>query len=139
MHICYHDAATALRLRQPHSTQYHAVHPKGYWLFIAIQDAADPTRPEDWVYQLQCMWKRTAEPDTKEADLDSLERHWRRAEQFAEPFRSAHLQIPAGTKLHVNKMAYWVPQIWDTRDGRLLIAGNAAHAMTFRKLNSRAP
>jgi len=112
---------------------YHAIHPKGYWLFIAIQDVPDVDRPETWVFQLQATWKKTTEPDLAEEDISSLEKHWQRAEIMGEPFKSATSWIPEGTSISVNKMAYWVPQEWDTRGGRVIIAGDAAHPMTFRK------
>jgi len=112
---------------------YHGIHPKGYWLFIAIQEVPDVDKPETWVFQLQVTWKKTTEPDLAEEDVSSVEKHWQRSEIMAEPFKSANRWIPEGTKILVNKMAYWVPQEWDTRGGRVIIAGDAAHPMTFRK------
>lgn len=133
-HVCYNDAEKAKFVRQPHPIMYHAIHPKGYWLFVAIQDVPDPDKPETWVYQLQCTWKKTTEANLDDAEVGSLERHWQRAESFGEPFKSANLWVPEGTKLNINKISYWIPEKWDTRGGRVLLAGDAAHPMTFRKL-----
>lgn len=131
--ICYNDAEKARHVRQHHPIMYHAVHPKGYWLFIAIQDVPDPEKPETWRFQLQTTWKKTTEPDLAEGEANSLEKHYERAQTFGEPFKSANLWIPEGTKLSVNKISYWIPEEWDTRNGRVILAGDAGHAMTFRK------
>lgn len=112
---------------------YFANHPAGYWLFVAIQDVPDPDKPETWVFQLQTTWKKSTEPDLAEEDVASLEKHWERAKTFGEPFKSANLWLPEGTKLNVNKMAYWIPIDWDTRGGRIMIAGDAGHPMTFHR------
>jgi len=135
LHVCYGDAAKAQHVRSGHPIMYHGIHPKGYWQFVAIQDVPDPDKPETWVFQLQCTWKKTTEPENiTDEDISSLEKHWKRAEGMGEPFKSANLWIPEGTKISVNKMAYWVPIKWDTRGGRVILAGDAGHPMTFRKL-----
>ena len=56
-----------------------------------------------------------------------------KAETFGEPFRSANLWIPEGTKVHENNLSYWIPVPWDTREGRVLLAGDAGHPMTFQR------
>lgn len=56
-----------------------------------------------------------------------------KAETFSEPFRSANLWIPEGTVVHENNLSYWIPVPWDTRRGRVLLAGDAAHPMTFHR------
>jgi 2-polyprenyl-6-methoxyphenol hydroxylase-like FAD-dependent oxidoreductase len=51
------------------------------------------------------------------------------ASEFAEPFRSATLAMPANTIVTYNTMAYWVSVPWDNRGGRVTLAGDAAHPM----------
>lgn len=87
----------------------------------------DPNDPATWTFQLQTTWKQ------KEGeDPSSLELLKKRAETFGEPFKSANLWVPDDTKLSVNYLAYWVPFQWDNRNGRITLAGDAAHPMTFR-------
>jgi len=112
---------------------YFGVHPKGYWQFAAIQEVPDPEKPETWIFQLQTTWRKSAEPDLADEDVSSLEEHWKRAEGMGEPFKSANLWIPKGTKISVNNMAYWEPIKWDSRGGRVILAGDAAHPMTFQR------
>jgi hypothetical protein len=52
---------------------------------------------------------------------------------MCEPFRSAVLWMPDDTKITYDKMAYWVPIPWDNYDGRVTLAGDAAHPMTPRE------
>ncbi len=53
--------------------------------------------------------------------------------RFADPFRSANEWIPDGTPVRMNRVTYWEPIPWDSRGGRVTLAGDAAHPMTFRK------
>ena len=94
---------------------------------LLVQDTPDPNDPATWMFQLQTTGhKKPGE------DVTSLENLKKKAETFAEPFRSANLWIPEGTKIYENNLSYWIPIPWDTRGGRILIAGDAAHPMTFR-------
>lgn len=93
---------------------------------LAVQDVPDPDDPATWSFQLQI----TSHKDTE--DVTSLANLKKKAATFAEPFRSANLWVPAGTIVHENKLSYWVPVPWDDRNGRVTLAGDAAHPMTFR-------
>lgn len=44
--------------------------------------------------------------------------------------------MPDDTNITYDRMAYWVPVSWDSRDGRITLAGDAAHPMTPRKHTS---
>jgi 2-polyprenyl-6-methoxyphenol hydroxylase-like FAD-dependent oxidoreductase len=93
---------------------------------LAVQNVPDPNDPATWSFQLQ-----TTSHKGKD-DVMSLENLKKKAATFAEPFRSANLWIPEGTPIHENKISYWMPIPWDDRDGRITLAGDAAHPMTFR-------
>jgi hypothetical protein len=66
-------------------------------------------------------------------DPSSLKLLKDRAQTFCEPFKSANLWVPDDTVLAVNRLSYWVPIPWDNRNGRITLAGDAAHPMTFRE------
>lgn len=57
-----------------------------------------------------------------------------KTKDFAEPFRSANAWVPAGTPVYTNRMTYWEPIPWGNLGGRISLAGDAAHPMTFRML-----
>ncbi len=95
---------------------------------MAVQDVPDPKNPATWSFQLQTTWHKGSD------DVTSLPSLKAKAVNFAEPFRSANLWIPEGTRLYENKLSYWIPIPWDDHNGRITLAGDAAHPMTFRKL-----
>jgi 2-polyprenyl-6-methoxyphenol hydroxylase-like FAD-dependent oxidoreductase len=128
LHVCYNDAEKAKFVRQAHPIMTMGIHPEGYWLWISIQDVPDPDDPATWVFQLQSTWKAV-----EGENVASLENLKRRAATYGEPFRSANLWIPDGTPIYENKLSYWVPEPWDTKGGRVLLAGDAAHPMTFQR------
>lgn len=70
--------------------------------------------------------------------LDSI---YARAEPLARPFRDMLRAIPRGTKAwYTPRMSYWPTRPWDNRGGRVTLAGDAAHSMTFREpLRSVSP
>src|SRR5947209_8582343 len=59
-----------------------------------VQDVPDPKDPATWTFQLQVTSHKVPGQD-----VTSLEFHKKRAETFGEPFRSANLWIPEGTRI----------------------------------------
>ena len=57
----------------------------------------------------------------------------RRAVHFAEPFKSIYQSVPDDTPTWHSRLSSWSPIPWDNRGGRVTLAGDSAHAMTFRK------
>ncbi|KAF4303257.1 putative FAD binding domain-containing protein [Botryosphaeria dothidea] len=129
LHVRYGDAAKAAFVRGLHPVMAMGIHPDGYWLWISIQDVPDPDDPATWTFQLQTTWRRGDE-DEEVVSLAGLKK---RAETFGEPFRSANLWIPEGTKVYENRLSYWEPVPWDNKGGRIVLAGDAAHPMTFQR------
>ncbi|KAJ0358587.1 hypothetical protein COL154_008980 [Colletotrichum chrysophilum] len=50
-------------------------------------------------------------------------------EGFCEPFRSAIEWTPDGSLCYIDEMKYWLPSAWQTHDGKVTLAGDAAHPM----------
>ncbi|KZL63360.1 fad-binding domain containing protein, partial [Colletotrichum incanum] len=48
---------------------------------------------------------------------------------ICEPFRSALEWTPGDSACYLDEMKYWLPSLWDTHDGRVTLAGDAAHPM----------
>src|SRR5207253_2061904 len=83
--------------------------------------------------QLLMSW-RLDDPVKDEVSPDNMERlenMKRRASRFAEPLRSAILNIPLDTEVVEIKLADWPCSGWDNFGGRVTLIGDAAHAMTM--------
>lgn len=135
MHVRYPDAETSTYLRRHLSPIVgHGVHPKGYWLWLSVQDVPDPDKPEDWTFQLQWTWRASAETaDLAELKLERLQAE--AAAVFAEPFRTAWTEIPRGTAVPANRISIWPPRPvpGDLFKGKVALVGDAAHAMSFHR------
>ena len=52
--------------------------------------------------------------------------------KLAEPWKSELLWIPDGTPVVDNSVSYWVTTKWDNLNGKVTLAGEAAHSMPPR-------
>ena len=131
----------ALYLRQFHPLYIAAIHPLGRFAFFGLQHVPDPEQPETWIFFMYISWPWTLEQQddsagwTNEQQLDQLKQL---AKDFTDPWKSALEWMPAGTQVWHLGMRVWDPSQedhqWDTHDGRVTLAGDAAHPMTYRKL-----
>jgi 2-polyprenyl-6-methoxyphenol hydroxylase-like FAD-dependent oxidoreductase len=96
-----------------------------------VQDVPDENDPANWRFQLVTSW--LGRQDTSLDAAGRLAEVKQKASDMCEPFRSAVMWIPDDTKITYNAIAYWVPAPWDNHDGRVTLAGDAAHPMTPRK------
>ena len=146
--VCYHDAEKAKFVRTIHQSFSMVTHPDcfsfiagirymkclrhlGHHAYISIvQDVPDPDKPEDWSFQIVTSWLGERDPSLN--DADRLAQVKEKASKLPEPFRSANQWIPEGTRVTYDSIAYWIPVLWDNRDGRATLCGDAAHAMTPR-------
>ena len=135
LHVCYNDASTALSIRKSLSPiMAIGAHPSGYWLWLSVQDVPDPANSESWVFQLQ--WTRKLEEGKEDfSHIDLAQLKTEAAEAFAEPFKTAWTRIPDGTPLPTNKISIFqpLPIPDDLFKGRVVLLGDAAHAMSFHR------
>ena len=135
MHICYKDASVATLISKSLGmTQCLGVHPRGYWLWLSIQDVPDPNDPASWDFQLQWTWRSGPKTESLATlNLENLKAE--AAECFGEPYRTAWLSIAEGTKVPSNDIRVWppspIPQ--EAFYGRAALIGDAAHAMSFHR------
>lgn len=74
---------------------------------------------------------RSEEPTGLEGD-NILPAMYERGKAFGYPFGEVFATIPPGTKVWHNRLSYWPTKPWEGK-GLVTLAGDAAHAMTFRK------
>ena len=53
--------------------------------------------------------------------------------KIVDSFKSAIQWIPEETPMPLTRLYSWEPIPWNNHDGKITLAGDAAHAMTFRK------
>jgi hypothetical protein len=135
-----------LYLRQFHPLFISAVHPLGRFAFFGLHHIPDPAKPETWVFFMYISFPWTVEQQedgagcTNEKQLDQVKQL---AKGFADPWKSGLEWMPAETPVWHMGMRVWDPSQddhrWDTHDGRVTLAGDAAHSMTYRKLPAIRP
>lgn len=147
--VCYGDAAKAIAVRKLHPIHSLAMHPNGTFIFLGgrvpfrtnglnspvpqatdahslVLEVPDPAKPETWTFILLSSWLRA---DDKPVTLEDIKAQHA---EFTDPWHSAVAWIPDGTPIRRNRVSYWEPVPWDNCQGRISLAGDAAHPMTYR-------
>ncbi|KAB8302647.1 hypothetical protein EYC80_006012 [Monilinia laxa] len=101
---------------------------------ISILDVVDRKKPETWIFQL--LWS-VFEEDPKHREKvatmsneEKLRFLQSNADLWADPWKSALKWVPEGTEIPADVCMLWKdPVLWDNHQGRVTLAGDAAHAM----------
>lgn len=87
--------------------------------------------PSTWRWMLHFTWRHTSSDSV--TDPVEIKRIWdQNGLKLAEPLRSAFLAAPESSTLWCDRVAQWPTVPWDNRQGRVTLAGDAAHPMTYR-------
>ncbi|KIW01753.1 uncharacterized protein PV09_06929 [Verruconis gallopava] len=128
MTVCYGDAEKAKYLRQEFPTSYLALSENSYHAFQSISSMPDgPEHPETWVFHLAMAWLGDSDQSMSYPERLALIKS--KAQTLGEPARSAFTWIPENTLVHKADISYWISKPWNNHDGRMTLAGDAAHAM----------
>ena len=138
-----YTAEQAVALRKHHPLYLAAIHPRGYFSFFGMQDGSDATRPETWTFFFYISWRASlAEQDASADWSDAARLAQARAlaadAPYADPWRSAYAWIDTDDlPVWYMAMTDWDPAApdhgWDSRGGRVTLAGDAAHTMTYQR------
>lgn len=131
----------ALFLRSFHPLYIAGPHPDGYFAFFGLQDAPDADKPEGWTFFFYISWRSSLEQqDTERLAFGNKERLAQVKEKsigYCEPWKSAFEWVPEDQPAWYFDLTVWDPSLpehqWDNRNGRVTLAGDAAHPMTYRK------
>lgn len=129
----------ALFLRSPpyHPLFQAAPHPEGYFAWLGLHDASDPD-PETWTLFHYISYPEPRHEVVKRTPAEHVAYQKELAQKFADPFRSAFQWMPDdSTTIWNGKLQHWDPleegHRWDHHGGRITLAGDAAHPMTFQR------
>ena len=111
------------------------IHPKNMYIGFFQLDKPDLERPETWIFYILASWPIASRED-EENTGNRLQRLRNHMDDWADPFKSAVAWVPDGTEIKPDKLKVWVPSPWDNHGGRVTLAGDAAHSMTFREFTS---
>ena len=131
----------AMFLRSPpyHPLFQVIVHPGNMFGVLGLHDAPDPEQPDEWTFFLYISFPEPAEVCSSRTSRREHARHQKElATTFADPIKSAFEWMDEGNEnVWYGKMNHWDPREeghrWDNHGGRVTLAGDAAHPMTFQR------
>lgn len=133
------DQALFLRSDPHHPLFQCAPNPAGTFAWLGLHDAPDPSDPETWVFFHYISFPEPRHQIRKDKSAAEHIAHQKElAREYADPFKSAFewLADDSPTAWY-GKLQHWDPgdpeHQWDNRGGRVTLAGDAAHPMTFQR------
>jgi 2-polyprenyl-6-methoxyphenol hydroxylase-like FAD-dependent oxidoreductase len=73
-------------------------------------------------------WGASSQPESNDDRIKLMKEN---ASHFCEPFKSAFSWVKDDTLIYPDRFVSWKsPALWDNHDGRITLAGDAAHPMT---------
>ncbi|KAF4635777.1 hypothetical protein G7Y89_g2323 [Cudoniella acicularis] len=127
-------------LRSWHPIYVAAPHPAGLFSWVGLHSAPDIDDPENWIMNHYISWPYTHAEQEATKDWSNEQRLKQVkdfAKDFADPFKSAFEWLKEDQEVWYAPMAHWDPSTeghrWDNRSGKVTLAGDAAHPMTFQR------
>lgn len=141
MTMCFtkHSRDRALFLRaKPHHPLYQiASHPNGYFAWLCLHDGDDPDHPENWTFNHYISFREPRNATNDRSNAEHVAHQKEMARQFTDPFKCVFEWMPDDHPVSYGKLRQWDPSEpehkWDNHDGRVTLAGDAAHPMTFQR------
>ena len=132
------DQALFLRSAPAHPLFQIAPHPKNLFAVLGLHNAPDPDKPEDWTFFHYISFPEPANLVNTKSRSELVAHQKQLASLFADPFRSAFEWMPEDSEaVWYGKLNHWDPSDpdheWDNHGGRVTLAGDSAHPMTFQR------
>jgi 2-polyprenyl-6-methoxyphenol hydroxylase-like FAD-dependent oxidoreductase len=130
----------ALFLRKFHPLYLASINPAGYFSFFGLHDVPDPERPESWTFFFYISWYSPLSEQEETSNWSNAQRLQQAknfSKQFTDPWKSAYECLPDDQEVWYMSLTDFDPgeeaHKWDNHDGRVTLAGDAAHAMTYQR------
>lgn len=139
--MCFtkHTRDHALLLRaQPHHPLYQvAVHPAGYCAWLSLHDGDDVDHPENWTFFHYISFPEPKDLQNTRSNAGLVAQQKELAKHFVDPWKSVFEWMPDDHPVWYGKLRNWDPSLpphqWYNNRGRVTLAGDAAHPMTFQR------
>ncbi|KAL2847488.1 hypothetical protein BJY01DRAFT_166408 [Aspergillus pseudoustus] len=133
-------AEQALFLRKFHPLYLACISPAGYFSFFGLHDVPNPKRPETWTFFFYISWYSSLEEQEATAHWSNAQRLQQGKEfskNFTDPWKSAFSWLAEDQEVWYMSLSDFDPGAeghrWDNKGGRVTLAGDAAHAMTYQR------
>ncbi|KAK4444712.1 FAD/NAD(P)-binding domain-containing protein [Podospora aff. communis PSN243] len=128
------DPEVALAVRKVSNLCHITLDKNGLFTFVSTHDVSAPD-PADWVFVIVMSWASYEDTSAKLKTYDQIHKDMvSRVQDLAYPFKDAITTFkPDGDRCWHARMTYWPTKPWDSRGGKVTLAGDAAHAMTFHR------
>lgn len=139
--MCFtkHTREHALFLREkPHHPLYQvASHPAGYCAWLSLHDGEDVDHPENWTFFHYISFPESKGFQNQRSNNEHVAHHKELGRLFVDPWKSVVEWMPDNHPVWYSKLRNWDPSLpehrWDNHRGRVTLAGDAAHPMTFQR------
>ncbi|GKZ20517.1 hypothetical protein AbraIFM66951_005841 [Aspergillus brasiliensis] len=135
-----YSAERARYLRQFHPLYIAGINPAGYFSFFGLHDATDRERPETWTFFFYISWHSSLQEQRETAGWSNAQRLAqvkKFAKTYTDPWKSAFEWLPDDQQVWYMGLSDFDPRDpshrWDNHGGRVTLAGDAAHAMTYQR------
>ncbi|KAJ4148686.1 hypothetical protein NW765_017553 [Fusarium oxysporum] len=131
LNFCYSFTAEEARyLRSKiHPIATLGPHPhQNTYFFLTLADVPDPDKPETWLFQISLsLWNEGQQPETYEERVRMFKKL---AANYCEPFKYLAEWVREDAIIPLDNFSTWKQiQPWHNHNGRVTIAGDAAHPM----------
>ncbi|KAK3986103.1 hypothetical protein QBC44DRAFT_311584 [Cladorrhinum sp. PSN332] len=104
--------------------------PAGFFVWIGVHNRT----PTTCTWMILVSWKSVEETGLRERGSEAILADLKaRAEGLSFPLREAIHSVPEGTRVWHSSLTYWPTKPWDNLNGKITLAGDAAHPMTFHR------
>lgn len=135
-----YTAEQALYLHKFHPLYLAGVNPDNYFSFFGMHDVHDPDRPETWTFFCYISWHSPLEEQERTEHWTNSQRLQQVkgfAQHFTDPWKSVFEWLPDDHQVWYMGLSDFDPgaenHSWDNHGGRVTMAGDAAHAMTYQR------
>jgi len=104
------------------------------YIGVFLLDKPDLDKPETWIFYILATWPKGEENGHVPEEENQIDELHKRMDGWADPYKSAVEWLPKDAQTKAVPMKTWGPDsVWNNHHGRVTLAGDSAHSMTFHR------